>query len=505
MVKGTVATQEVAIAPLPGRDAIGTEAGDTTARRGQRAGLALAVIVAAQLMLILDGTIVNIALPDIQRSLRLSDTNLSWVVNAYALAFGGLLLLGGRVGDVFGRRRTYVAGIVVFTIASLLGGFATSAGWLLAARAGQGVGAAIAAPSGLALLTTIFADGPARTRALGVYSAVQAAGASLGLIAGGMLTEWVSWRWVLFVNVPFGLAIALLTPLAVAESARQPGRFDLAGALTSTLGLVALVYGFIRAAAAGWDDGRALVAFAAAAVLLLLFPLGELRASQPVVPLRLLAQRDRAGAYLGMLLLPGAMLGMFFFLAQFVQEVLGFGPVEAGFAFLPLTLAIFAASQAVPRWLARVDPKTFAVAGATLIVAGMVWLTRISADSGYLSDLLGPMLVLGFGAGFVLVPLSVLILSGVAGRDSGAASGLLQTTQQVGGALGTAILVTVFGTASRAAARDARDGATADARADWIVAEAMTSVFAVAAIVAAGALLVALFVIGSGRSPASSG
>jgi EmrB/QacA subfamily drug resistance transporter len=458
-------------------------------------GLALAVIVTTQLMLVLDGTIVNIALPNIQRSLDISDAGLSWVVNAYLLAFGGLLLLGGRAGDILGRRRLLVAGIGLFTLASLAGGLATSAGWLLAARAAQGAGAALAAPSGLALIATTFADGPERNRALGIYSAVQAAGASLGLIAGGMLTDWVSWRWVLFVNVPIGIAIVLLTPRVVQESERHAGRFDLAGALSATTGMFALVYAFIRAASNGWSNAGTLAAFAAAVVLLALFLVVEVRAEQPIMPLRLLANRGRAGAYLDMLLLPAAMFGMFFLLAQFVQEVLGYSPLKAGFAFLPLTAVIFAASQAVPRWLPRVGPKPFMVSGTALILAGMLWLTQISADSDYLPDLLGPMLLFGIGVGFSLVPLTVLILSGVEERDSGAASGLLQTTQQAGGALGIAILVSVFGNAGRNAAEGGAAGGAHVAQTRQAIADAMGNSFAAAAIIAAAALLVALFAV----------
>ncbi|MGH2600729.1 MAG: MFS transporter [Dehalococcoidia bacterium] len=454
-------------------------------------------------MLILDGTIVTIALPDIQRSLRFSDADLSWVLNAYALAFGGLLLLGGRAGDILGRRRLFFAGIVLFTFASLLGGFATSSGWLLAARAAQGVGAAIAAPSALALITSMFAEGPERTRALGLYSAVQAAGASIGLIAGGMLTSWVSWRWVMFVNVPIGIAIALLVPFFIAESARQPGRFDLTGALTSTIGMVSLVYGFIRAASDGWGDGVALAAFAVAVVLLASFLIVEMRARQPIMPLRLFADRNRASAYLNMLLLPAALIGMFFYLTQFVQDVLGYSAVRAGIAFLPLTVMIFVASQAVTRLLPRYGPKPIMIAGGAMIAGGMVWLTQISATSGYVSGLLGPMLLLGAGGGLSLVPLSLIILSRLHAQDTGAASGLLQTMQQVGGSVGIAILVTVFGSASRDAAEKVSDAASSEMRAHQVIAEAMGSTFTAAATIAAVALLVALFAITRQRARSS--
>ncbi len=461
------------------------EAAREEARRGRNAAIALAVIVTCQLMLILDGTIVNIALPNIQRSLNFSASDLSWVLNAYALAFGGLLLLGGRAGDILGRRRLFIAGIVVFTAASLLGGFATSAEWLLASRAAQGLGAAMAAPSALALVLTTFPEGSGRTRALSIFSAVSAFGASLGLIAGGLLTSFVSWRWVMFVNVPIGIAIVLLAPRFIAESERNDGRFDVLGALTGTVGTVSLVYGFIRASSYGWSDILTVVAFASAVILLALFVFVERRASQPIMPLRLFTDRNRASGYLNMLLIPAAAFGTFFFLTQFVQNVLGFSPVMAGLSFLPLSLTILGFSQAVPRLLPRFGAKLLLISGGALITAGMIWLTQVSAATGYLSGLLGPMLLLGVGFGLSFTPLTVVILSGVPGRDSGAASGLLQTMQQVGGSLGIAMLVTQFGTASRNAAAQPLTQAATELQARQLMAGAMASTFTIAAAITA--------------------
>ena len=461
------------------------------ARGGRQAAIALAVIVDCQLMLILDGTIVNIALPNIQRSLNFSANDLTWVINAYALAFGGLLLLGGRAGDILGRRRLFIAGIVVFTVASLLGGFATSAGWLLASRAGQGLGAAMAAPSALALILSTFPEGSGRTRALSIYSAVGASGASLGLIAGGLLTSFVSWRWVMFVNVPLGIAIVLLAPRFIAEPERNAGRFDVLGALTGTVGIVALVYGFIRASSFGWSDMLTVASFVTAVIMLALFVIVERRARQPIMPLRLFADRNRASGYLNMLLIPAAAFGTFFFLTQFVQNVLGFSPVVAGLSFLPLSLTILGVSQAVPRLLPRFGAKILLISGAVLIAAGMLWLTQVSAATNYLSGLLGPMLLLGVGFGLSFTPLTVVILSGVPGRDAGAASGLLQTMQQVGGSLGIAMLVTQFGTASRGATA----AITTELQARQIIASATGSAFIVAAAIAGIVLLVALFAI----------
>ncbi|GLY82345.1 MFS transporter [Actinoallomurus iriomotensis] len=419
------------------------------ARHARHPGISLAVIVACQLMVVLDATVVFVALPKIQLSLHFSATGLSWVSNAYSLTFGGLLLLGGRAGDILGRRRVFVTGIAVFTLASLAGGFATSAAWLLAARAVQGAGAALAAPGALALITTNFAEGPERNRALSIFSATSSAGASVGLILGGVLTDWASWRWVLFVNVPVGALVLLLAPVFLEETERHRGRLDLAGAVTSVTGMVALVYAFIRAADAGWGDTTTLLAIAAGVVLLAAFVAVEARAAQPVVPLRLFADRARAGAYSGMLLLAAAMFGMFFFLVQFLQNSLGFSPLKAGLAFLPMTGLLFGVARLAPRLVPRFGARRLMLAGLPVMLAGMGWLTRLSASSGYAGALLGPLILFGVGAGIVFLPLTLTILSGVRREDSGAASGLLQTMQQVGGALGMAVLVSVFGTASR--------------------------------------------------------
>src|SRR5215469_3917185 len=343
--------------------------GTAESRRGL--GVTLAVVLVAQLMIILDMTVVNIALPRIAGGLHLAPAGLSWVMNAYALAFGGLLLLGGRTGDILGRRRVFMAGIALFTLASLAGGFATSAPMLLAARAVQGIGAAFATPATLATIITNFPEGRARTRALALFTGVITGGASLGLVLGGVITQWVTWRWVFFVNVPVGAAVLLAAPRYLTESARQRGRFDAQGALTSTTGMAALVYAFIRAASSGWTDRLALAAFAAAAVLLTAFVLHEARAAQPVTPLRLFADRSRAGAYVARLLLVGGMFGMFFFLTQFVQNVLGFSPLQAGISFLPMTAALFAVSRLAPRLIPRLGARRIMLAGMLLVIGGM--------------------------------------------------------------------------------------------------------------------------------------
>ncbi|MCJ1681103.1 MFS transporter [Streptomyces sp. APSN-46.1] len=474
--------------------------------------MALAVIAACQLMVVLDATIVNIALPHIQNALAFSTTDLSWVLSAYTLTFGGLLLLGGRAGDILGRRRVFMAGILLFTLASLLGGFAQEPWQLLAARALQGVGGAIASPTSLALITTSFAEGPERNRAFGVFAAVSAGGGAIGLLAGGMLTEWLDWRWVLFVNVPIGVLIAVLTPLYISESERHPGRFDITGALTSTGGMASLVYGFIRASEDGWRDPLAIGSFAAAVILLGLFVAVESRAREPIIPLRMFADRNRAGTYLIMLGLAAAMFGMFFFIVQFVQNVLGFSPIQSGLGFLPVTVAIVTAAGLSQRFLPRFGPKPFMVAGSALTGAGLTWLAFIRTDSSYLSGVLGPMLVFGFGMGLNFVTLTLTAVSGVAPKEAGAASGLLNASQQVGGSLGLSILVTVFGTAARDETEKQAPGFMAradtgqlaafketgrlpDPWGDYVLTQGISSAFIAAVAMAGLALATALLVI----------
>ena len=474
----------------------GASARRGTPRRGDgHRGVALAVLLCAQLMVILDATVVNIALPEIQHGLHFSATSLSWVLNGYTLTFGGLLLLGGRAGDILGRRRMFLIGVGLFTLASLAGGLATSSGLLLAARAVQGIGGALASPAVLALMVGSFPEGRERTRALAIYTGVITGGASLGLVLGGVITEWLSWRWVLFINVPIGLIALAAAPRFVAETPRQPGRFDLAGALTSTLGMVFLVYAFIRAAASGWGDGLAVTAFGLAAVLLAAFLLTERRAPQPITPLRLFADASRSGSYVARLLLVAGMFGMFFFLTQFLQDVLGFSPLRAGIAFLPMTALLFGVSRGAPRLMARVGPKTLMIAGMVPAIAGMAWLSRVSPATGYWTGVIGPMLLLGGGLGTVFVPLTTASLAGVRPADSGAASSMVNVMQQVGGALGLAVLVAVFGTARRDAARHPLAGATPVLQAHTALAHGMAMAFLLAAVFDAVSLIVIIALI----------
>ncbi|MDT4920076.1 MAG: hypothetical protein QOI15_978 [Pseudonocardiales bacterium] len=455
--------------------------------------LVLALILTSQLMVVLDATIVNVALHDIKHALGFSSASLSWVVNAYTLTFGGLLLLGARAGDILGRRRVFLAGIALFSIASLAGGFATDPGQLLAARALQGVGGALASPSALALLMTMFPGARERTRAIGLYTAVSIGGAAVGLIAGGMLSEWASWRWVLFVNVPIGLAVLLLARATLPETDRQPGRFDLAGALTSTLGMSGLVYGFVNVASDGWADARTIGSFAAGALLLAAFVLTEMRAEAPITPLRLFADRNRSASYVARLLLVAGMMGMFFFLTQFLRGVLGYSDLVTGFAFLPLTVVVFTSSQLSSRVLVeRVGAHRLMIIGVTLSTTGMLWLTQLGEHSGY-AALVGPLLVFGTGNGLAFVPLTTAALEGVDAHDAGAASGLVNVMQQVGGALGLAVLVTVFGSASKSAAADLPPGLSRAEAARHVFVSAADRSFWAASIFLIGTLLLVTF------------
>jgi EmrB/QacA subfamily drug resistance transporter len=420
------------------------------ARPAPRRTAVLAIVLISYLMIVLDISIVITALPQLRHSLGFSATSLSWVQNAYTLAFGGLLLLGARAGDILGRRRTFVAGLGVFTVASLAIGLAPSAALLLVARAVQGVGAAILAPSTLALLTTTFQAGPDRTRAIGFYGAVAGVGASLGLVLGGVLTDWISWRAGFFLNVPLGIALLVAGRRLLPETEPRPGRLDLIGALASTLGMTALVYGLVRSAEAGWRDPATVASLTAGVVLLVLFVVDQRRAVQPILPLRLFASRERAGAYAGRLLFLGGMLSFWFFVTQYLQGVLGFSPLATGFAFLPTTVVNFAVALAVPWLTCRLGNARLLAGSLLLAVVGMVWLGRVSADSSYLTAVALPMLLIGAGQGGALAPLTSAGVSGVSAEDAGAAGGVVNVAHQLGGSLGLGLLVTVFAAAGSA-------------------------------------------------------
>ena len=426
-------------------DAAGTGA---TGAPSRRLGLALAVIATAQLMVVLDATIVNVALPHIQTALHFSGTNLEWVVNAYALAFGGLLLLGGRSGDLLGRRRIFIFGILLFSLASLLGGFATDQAWLLTARVVQGIGGAFAAPTALSLIAVTFPEGRQRNRAMGVYAAMSVSGAAVGLIAGGLLVQYADWRWVLFVNVPIGLVVAALAIWVLPESARRRGNFDFPGAITGSLGLGLLVYGLSNAATSQngvshWGDTKVIVSLVASVVLLVAFGIIEARSKHALVPMRVLRSRDRTGAYLISLCVGTALFGMFFFLTVFVQEVWGYSPLRTGIAYLPMVVTIMVASGIASQLVARIGARPLMLAGGVISTGGLFWLSRLNEQSHYVSGLMGPMMVTALGMGLIFVPLSLVALAKVADSDAGVASSLLNTGQQVGGSIGLAILGTV--------------------------------------------------------------
>src|SRR6516225_5905194 len=410
-------------------------------------GLALLVLATAQLMVVLDATIVNVALPHIQRALGFSGSGLEWVVNAYALTFGGLLLLGGRAGDLLGRRKMFIAGLLLFSAASLAGGFATSQAFLLTARAVQGAGGALVAPAALSLITTTFAEGPPRTRAMGVYAAMSIAGGAIGLIGGGLLTTYASWRWVLFVNVPIGAAVALAAPRVLAETPRRRGRFDLPGAITGTAGVAALVYGLISAATpdgvSHWGDAKVIASLSAAAVLLAAFAVIETRSRQALLPVRLLRDRTRTGAYLAYAGVGIFVFGMFFFLTVFMQTVWGYSALRTGVAYLPFTAALFLGAGAVAQLVPKIGARPVLLAGSAAATGGLYWLSRISEHDTYASAVLGPTIVIGAGAALLFVTLSLIALNRVPEADSGVASSLLNTGQQVGGSIGLALLGTV--------------------------------------------------------------
>jgi EmrB/QacA subfamily drug resistance transporter len=410
--------------------------------------LALAIVVTCQLMLVLDATVMNVALPHIKTDLHFSATGLTWVMTSYTLSFGGLLLLGGRAGDVFGRRRMFLAGAGLFTLASLVGGLAPTATWLIVARVAQGMGAAAAGPSTVALITTTFTEARERIRALALLSAAAGAGFAIGLMVGGVLTDIASWRWVLFINVPFGIAVVTLAPRFVAEPPRHPARLDLAGAVAATLGMTSLVYGLLRAPTSGWSNPETVLGIALGAALITTFVLIEAWTKAPLLPLRLFGERNRAAGYINFLLGAAAMMSTFFFLTQYLQEARRFSPVLTGLAFMPLAVAMFTMTRVVPRLLPRFGPRPLNLIGTAVMAGGLLWLAQIDASTRYFPGVFGPLLVMGLGASFAFVSLPPVIFASVPPQDAGAAGGALQTMQQLGATLGLSALVTVAASAS---------------------------------------------------------
>jgi EmrB/QacA subfamily drug resistance transporter len=437
-------------------DVVSSEA--TTSGKKLHLGWALVLISIAQLMVVLDGTIVNIALPFIQEDLHISQDNLTWVVTGYALAFGSLLLLGGRLGDLYGRRRVFMVGLVIFGVASLLGGLATNEGLLLAARGLQGLGAALASPAALALIATTFPAGPARNRAFAVYAAMSGVGAAVGLLLGGWLTgthldigglSIDGWRLTLLINTPIGIVTALLAPRFLNESESHPGQLDLPGAVTGTLGLLGLVYGFSRAGSEGWSDVWTVASLIAGVVVLAAFLVVESRVEHPLLPSRVFLNRTRAASFGAMFLAPAAMFAMFFYLSQYIQNVMGYSPLEAGVAFLPFCFGLVAAAGISSNLINRIDPRYLAGIGTLLAAAGLYGFSRLPYDVAapveghYWSDLFPFIVIMAFGMGMTFVPLTLTAVHHLRDEDTGIGSGVLNTMQQVGGALGLALLSTL--------------------------------------------------------------
>lgn len=429
---------------------------DTTAGQHKHLGWALVLICLAQLMVVLDASIANIALPYIQRDLDFSASGLTWVVTGYSLTFGGLLLLGGRLGDLYGRRRVFMVGLIVFAAASLVGGLAQDPGMLLAARAVQGVGAALASPSALALVTTTFPAGPARNRAFAVYAAMSGVGAAVGLILGGWLTGIHSgiegWRLTFLINIPIGIVAAIFAPRLLAESEKHTGELDVPGGLTVTAGLLAIVYGLTRASTDGWGDVWTLVTLIGGLVLLGVFVFVETRVAHPLLPFRVFASATRTASYIVMMLIPAAMFAMFYYLSQYIQDVNGYSPLHTGIAFLPFSIGLIFAATVTSSLINRIDPRYLAGVGTLLVAAGLFIFSRIPSDTSYpvsnvhasyLTHILPGVLVMSIGMGMTFVTITLTAVHHLRPEDSGIGSGVLNTMQQVGGALGLSVLSTV--------------------------------------------------------------
>jgi EmrB/QacA subfamily drug resistance transporter/deazaflavin-dependent oxidoreductase (nitroreductase family) len=457
---------------------------------------ALIVIAFAQLMVVLDTTIVNVALPSVQRALHFTPSDLEWVVNAYALAFGGLLLLGGRAGDLFGRRRMFIAGVLLFAIGSLAGGLAASPAWLIVSRIVQGAGGAVVAPTALSLIADTFREGAERNRALGLYAGAAGSGGAIGLIVGGLIASYLSWRWVLFVNVPIAVVLAVAAPRVLAGSTGRSGHLDLPGAISVTTGMTLLVYGLSRAATHSWTDAATIAGIGSGLALLTVFLLIELRSKQPLMPLRVLAARNRAGAYALRMVAGATTLSVLFFLTQFAQNVLGYSPLQAGVAFLPLGVGVVITAQVTSRLVGRIGPKTPISLGALTVTAALLWLSRLTPTSMYVTGLLGPLALLSIGLGMIFFPTTVVAVSGTGRHESGLASAMLNVSQQIGGSVGLAI----FGSVAA--------GVTAahlpQAGLDGAIVAGFTTAFQLAALVALAGFVVAWTVIRAHRPQAEA-
>ncbi|MDK1477043.1 MFS transporter [Streptomyces sp. 549] len=453
---------------------------------------ALVFIAIAQLMVVLDATIVNIALPSAQADLGITDGNRQWVITAYALAFGGLLLFGGRIADLWGRRRTFITGLAGFAIASAIGGAAVNQGMLLGARGLQGAFGALLAPAALSLLSVMFTDARERAKAFGIYGAIAGGGGAIGLILGGVLTEYLDWRWTFYVNIPFAVAAAIGAYLVVREpaAARNRSSLDIPGVVLSTLGLVALVYGFTRAEEHGWSEGVTVWMFVAAVVLLAAFVAVESRTRSPLLPLRVLLDRNRGGVYLSLGLAIIAMFGLFLFLTYYLQIVQDFSPVKTGFAFLPMIVGMIAGSTQIgARLMTRVRPRLLMGPGFLTASLGMLLLTQLETDSSYLTLILPAQLLLGLGMGTAFMPAMSLATHGVRPQDAGVASAMVNTSQQVGGAIGTALLNTIAAGATTSYLAANAAGAVTEAAQRTVMLESMVHGYTSAIWWAVGILL----------------
>ena len=427
-----------------------TETPDYTAR-GKN--IALLLLAMTQFVVVIDASIVNVALPSIGHALHFSRDDLSWVVNAYTLTFGGFLLLGGRLADLLGRRRMFMSGLILFSVASFAGGLAQSEGWLLAARAVQGLGAAIVSPAALSIITTTFAEGAERNRALGVWGAVAGAGGAAGVLLGGILTSGLSWRWVLFVNVPIGLTAAALAPRILRESRAEDGAstFDFPGAITVTAGLSLLVYAIVDAVNVGWGSAATIWKLAVAVALIVAFVIIEQRQRHPLMPFSIFRLRTLRGADIVGLLVGMSLFSMFFFISLYMQNVLHFSPIKTGISYLPLAVGIILTAGLASQLVTRIGFKPVLIAGLLLIAGGLIWFSRVPGTGGSFSaNVLGPSLLAAAGLGFSFVPVTIAAVTGTKPHEAGLASGLINTSQQVGGALGLAILATIANSRTQA-------------------------------------------------------
>jgi EmrB/QacA subfamily drug resistance transporter len=435
----------------------------------------LAVCCLAQFMVVLDVSIVNVALPKMRADLGLSTAGQQWVINAYTLTFAGFLLLGGRIADLFGRRRVFMLGLVVFTLFSLIGGLAQNGGELIAARAVQGIGGAILAPATLSLITTTYPEPGARRRALGAWSATAASGAAAGVLFGGILTDLLDWRWVLFVNVPIGAALLAAAAVSLVESrADNRPKLDIGGAITVTGGLALLVYGIVSTDTRSWGSAATILTLLGAAVLLGAFALIETRTAHPLMPLQIFRRRSISASNGIAVMIGAALFGMFFFLSLYLQQVNDYGPLKAGFAFLPAALSTLTASLLGTRLVARIGVRRQLLLGPTLAVVGLTWMSQLSAGDGYFAHVFGPLVLTGLGMGLSFVPMTIAATADVPVHQAGLASGLINTTRQMGGAIGLAVMATVAAGASSAA--DGYDRAFGIAAAAMVVAAALSFV-----------------------------